>query len=217
MSWFGKEKGYDRARTLAAARRAAGRGAHAKSIALYQRVREVEPDNADLLRRIAVERARAGQREEALRDGRLAADELARRGFVEQAIGIYRDFANHFANEVSIWHAIAELELARKRPRDAVEVLLEGCRHFRSRARRADAVALLRRARSIDPTHFEASFQLAGLLAKSGATGAAQRMLELLAPHARSRRDRRRLRGRLFRLSPTPAAALRWLVAAFGG
>jgi len=216
MAWFARKKGYDRARTLAAARRASKRGAHAKAIALYQQVRDVEPDNADLLRRVAVERIRAGQREEAWRDCRQAGEDLVRRGFVAQAIGIYREYAGHFRDEPEVWLGLAELELERERRPDSVAVLVEGARHFRSRARRPDGLVLLRRARSIDPTHFEASFQLAGLMVRTGAARPAQRILEALAPHARTRRDRRRLRGRLFRLSPTPAAAWRWLAAVFG-
>lgn len=216
MPLFGRTRGYDRARTLAQARRAARRGAHAKAIALYEQVRAVEPDNGDLLRRVAAERIRAGQRDEAWRDCQLAAQDLARRGFVAQAIGVYRDYARRFRDQAPVWLGLADLELERERSPDAVAALVEGARHFRSRAGRPDGLALLRRARSIDPTHFEASFQLAGLMIRQGAARPAQRILESLAPHARRRRDRRRLRGRLFRLSPTPAAAWRWLAAVLG-
>lgn len=217
MAWFGRERGYDRARILEKARRATRRGSTAKAIALFERVREVEPKNTDVLRRIAVLRARAGQREEGWRDCGAAAESLAKRGFVDQAIGVYREFATHLPDHVPVWHAIAGLELERKRPPDAIGALLEGRRHLRSRRRRNDALSLLRRARQIDATHFEANFQLAGLLVAEGARRPACRILESLAPHTRSRRDRRRLRARLFRLSPTPAAAWRWLVAALGG
>ena len=72
MAWFGRDRGYDRTRILGAARRASGRGAHTKAIALYERVQEVEPRNADVLRRLSVVRARAGHREEAWRDCRAA-------------------------------------------------------------------------------------------------------------------------------------------------
>lgn len=217
MSWFRRGQSYDRNRILNDARRAAGRGATAKAIALYERVREVEPHNPDVLRRLAVQRARAGQRAEAWRDCRAAAEGLAKRGFVEKAIGIYREFATHLPDEISVWHALAELELARKRPPDAIDALLNGRRHFRSKRQRTEALSLLRRARQIDPTHFEANFELARLLIREGAPGPARRILEALVPHTRTRRERRRLRGRLFRLSPTPGAAWRWFAACFGG
>jgi tetratricopeptide (TPR) repeat protein len=217
LAWFRRDRSYDRARVLSDARSAARRGATAKAIALYERVREAEPKNPDILRRLGALRARAGQREEAWRDCAAAAESLAKRGFVDQAIGIYREFAGLLPDEPSVWHAIAGLELERKRPPDAVGSLLEGRQHLRSKRRRADALALLRRAHQIDPTHFDANFDLAGLLIREGARGPARRILESLVPHARSRRARRRLRRRLFRLSPTPAAAWRWLVALLGG
>jgi tetratricopeptide (TPR) repeat protein len=214
MSWLRRSRGYDRDRTLAEARRAAGRGKHAKAIALYERVSENEPANTELLRRLAAQRARAGQREAAWRDCRRAAEQLTERGFIEQAIGVYRDFAKHVPAEVAVWQALSELELARDRRPDAVRVLLEGRRWFRTRRTRRDAIGLLRLARKVDPGHFEANFDLAGLLVREGARGPARRILEGLEPRARGR-NLRRLRGRMFRLSPSPAAAGRWLVALF--
>lgn len=216
MAWLDGDKGYDRARILADARRAIARGKHLKAIALYERVQQVEPENTDLLRRLAGQRARAGQREEAWRDCCEAVDRLVKGGFIEQAIGVYRDFAAQIPDETAVWEALAGLELERKRPPDAVEVLLEGRRWFRSRGKRQEALTLLRRARKIDPTHFEANFDLAGLLARCGAPVPARRILQDLERHVRGR-NLRRLRGRLFWLSPGPGAAWRWLSALVRG
>lgn len=217
MSWFGGgAKGYDRHRILADARRAVSRGNHTKAIALYQRIQEVEPENTDVLRRIAGQRARAGQREEAWRDCCKAAERLTRGGFVEQAIGVYRDFAKHLPREVGVWEALSDLELARERRPDAIAVLLEGRRFFRSRSLRQEALSLLRRARKIDATHFEANFDLAGLLSSCGASAPARRILEELEKHVRGRKLRR-LRGRLFVLSPGPGTAWRWFSALVRG
>ncbi len=217
MPLFRRQRGYDRTRILGQARRAAQRGAKVKAIALYEQVLEVEPHNTDVLRKIAVQRAKAGQREEAWRDCRAAAEGLVRQGFIEQAIGVYREFAGFIPREPAVWHALADLELQRGRMPDAVAALVDGRRHFRSRKQIAEALALLRQAHKIDPTHFEANFDLAGLLITAGAPVPARRLLDSLRPHAKSRRNRRRLRGRMFRLSPTPAAAWRWLAALFGG
>jgi tetratricopeptide (TPR) repeat protein len=216
MSWLPRSRGYDRSRILADARRAGGRGKHAKAIALYEQIQQIEPENTDVLRRLAAQRVRAGQREDALRDCRSAAERLASRGFVEQAIGVYRDFASHVPDEVAVWEALSELELERERRPDAVGVLLEGRRFLRSRRRRQDALSLLRRARKIDPTHFEANFDLAGLLMRCGAPVPARRILVDLERHARGR-DLRRLRGRLFRLSPGLGVAARWVSALVRG
>lgn len=216
MSVFSSDRGYDRARILAGARRAAGRRRHAKAIALYERIQKVEPENIDILRRIAAQRVRAGQNEEAWRDCRTAADRLTEQGFVEQAIGTYRDFAFHQPSDVAVWKAISDLELERGRAPDAVAALLEGRSFFRARRHREDALALLRRARKIDPTHFEANFDLAGTLIRCGAAPRARKILTDLEQHVRGS-QLRRLRGRLFRLSPGPGAAWRWLSALVGG
>lgn len=208
---------YDRERLLKKARRAAKRRSHAKAAELYARVRRAEPRNADVLRRVAAHRIRAGLGEEALRDCRVAGEALARRGFVAQAIGVYREYTARFPREVDAWLMLSDLEIERGRTPDAVHVLVEASRHFRARRRRPDGVDLLKRARGLDPTHFEAGYQLADLAWRGGERREAGRVLASLVPHARSRRDRRRLRARLFRLAPTPAAAWRWLRAALGG
>ncbi len=216
MSWLESRRGYDRARILAGARKAASRGKHAKAIALYERIHEVEPDNNDVLRRLAAQRARAGQRAEAWRDCRNAATRLVEQGFVDQAIGVYRDFASHIPSELAVWEELAELELERKREPDAVAALLEGRTHFRKRQQRQEALSLLRRARRIDRTHFQANFDLAGLLIRMGARQPARGVLVELEAHTRGR-ELRRLRGRLFRLTPGPRIAWRWLSALVRG
>lgn len=216
MAWLAADRGYDRSRILADARRAVARGKHLKAIALYERVRQVEPENTDLLRRLAGQRARAGQRDEAWRDCGETAARLVQGGFLEQAIGVYRDFAAHLPRETVVWEALADLELERDRKPDAVRVLLEGRSWFRSRGERQEALSLLRRARKIDPTHFEASFDLAGLLARCGAPAPARRILMDLERHVRGR-NLRRLRARMFRLSPGPATAWGWLSALVRG
>jgi len=218
MAWLLTKTVFDRDRSLKQARRAAKRGEHAKAAALYAELRRVEPDNMDFVRRAAMHRIRGGKPEEALHDCKVGAVKLARRGFVAEAIGILREFAKHHPLHVDVWKTISALEIKRERKPDAVGVLVEGSRHFRSRSRKQDGLALLTQARLIDPTHFEASFELADLTwRRGGGARVARHLLESLAPHARTRRDRRRLRARQFRLCPTPAAAGRWLAALFGG
>jgi tetratricopeptide (TPR) repeat protein len=218
MAWLLTETVYDRDRFLKQARRAAKRGEHAKAAELYAELRRAEPDNMDFVRRAAMHRIRGGTPDEALHDCQVGATKLARRGFIAEAIGVLREFAKRHPQHVDVWKSIAALEIERKRQPDAVGVLVEGSRHFRSRSRTQDGLELLTRARLMDPTHFEASFELADLTwRRGGGARVARRLLESLVPHARTRRDRRRLRARQLRLCPTPAAAWRWLAALLGG
>ena len=215
MSWLNGRRGYDRARLLESARKAAARGRHEKAIGFYERVLAVEPENFDLLRRVAGQRARAGQREQAWHDCQTVAEQLRKRGFVEQAVGVYRDFAHHLPDESSVWNALCDLQLERGSQADAIASLLEGRAVFKARAQRDQALALLRRARKIDSTHFEANFALAGLLARGGSKAPALRILKELEGHVQGR-QRRRLRARIFRFSPGPRTAWRWLRACLG-
>lgn len=216
MVWRAGSVVYDRKRLLGQARRAAKRRSHAKAAELYAQVRRAEPRNADVLRRVAAHRIRAGLREEALGDCRMAGELLAGRGFVAQAIALYREYTQRFPQEAEAWCLLSDLEIERGRTPDAVQVLAEASRHFRARRRRPQGIDLLKRARRLDPTHFLAGYQLADLLWRSGDRHGARRVLASLERHVRSRRDLRRLRARLFRLAPTPAAAWRWLRAVVG-
>jgi tetratricopeptide (TPR) repeat protein len=214
MGWFGRKRTYDRSRLLDLATRAAGRRRHKRAVSLYREILAVDPNDLLVHRKIAPLLARIGQPADAWESYRRAAEQLGKQGFVEQAIGVYREACVHLPREPRLWLALADLELARRRPVDAVNALLDGSRRLRSRRTRGDALNLLQRARKIQPTAFEPGYQLAGLLAGIGARDRAMRILEELVSRA-SGRELRRVRWRLFFLSPTPAAAWRWLASAF--
>jgi tetratricopeptide (TPR) repeat protein len=207
---FGRKRQYDRARLLSEAVRAQRRGKAAKAVALYREVLRVEPGNADLHRKLAPLLARTRKRDEAWASYRRAAEGLVEKGFVERAIGVYREAAQQLPRESAVWMAIAELELMRGRRPDAVAALVNGRSRLRSRAERSEAIRLLERARELDPGAFEPSFDLARLLAKSGERRRAVALLEALA-RGRSGPALRRVRARQVNLSPTPAAVWRWL------
>ena len=213
MAWLGRNKPYDRTRILAAAAKARKRRRYKKALELYQRVLEVEPENPDVLQRVAPLLAETKQPAEAWVTYQRAGERLVERGFVDQAIGVYREASSYLPTEVGVWQALAGLDLERKRAPDAVKTLLEGRRHFRSKRFRRQCIDLLIRARKIDPSHFEVNFDLAGQLAKADARDRAVRVLKELLPHAQ-RGERRRIRARLFWISPAPGSAWRWLRAA---
>jgi len=213
MGWFGRKRSYDRTRLLDQAMKATGRRRHKRAIALYREILAVDPNDVLVHRKIAPLLARTRQPADAWESYRRAAEQLSKQGFVEQAIGVYREACVHLPREHRLWLALADLEVTRRRPVDAVNALIEGSRRLRSRRTRGDALTLLQRARKILPTAFEPGYELAGLLASIGARDRAKRILQELVPRA-SGRQLRQLRWRLFSLSPTPAAAWRWLAAA---
>jgi len=205
-----RKKTYDRNRLLRQASRARMRRRWTKAIALYQEILVREPDNPEILRKVAPLLARAKRDDEAWQTYRKAAERLSSRGFAEQSIGLYREASGYLPREPAVWKALAELEVARGRRADAVSVLLTGRRHFRSSRLRGEALQLLQLARKIDPGNFDVDFDLAALLANSGARPRARKLLEELAARSRAR-QLRRVRARLFVLFPSPRSAWGWV------
>ena len=214
MALFGTTA-YDRTRILSAAVKARRRGRRKKAIELYRRVLDVEPENVDLLRKVAALHAESGQSDEAWGAYRRAVDGIAAKGFLERSIGVLREAAAYLPRQIEVWQRLADLELQRSRPADAHRVLLEGRRHFRAGRDIREAILLLLRARRIVPGHFDTDYDLARLFARAGARPRAQTILEQLVPHS-TRRQLRKLRARQFAISPSPASGWRWLRALFG-
>ena len=148
---------------------------------------------------------------------RVAAEGFVRQGFIEKAIGIYREATHFLPRECAAWIALADLQVQRGHREDAATVLLEGRRHFRSRKQRQEAMQLLTRAHKFAPTNFQAGFELAHLRSKMGDRKGAWKLLRELQRIAK-RPQRRRIRAAQFWLSPGPTTALGWLRALlFGG
>jgi tetratricopeptide (TPR) repeat protein len=214
VSFLRRTPSYDRARFLARAARASRRGGRRqrrKAISLLREVIAHEPENQELHRKLAALLAADDQTRDAWGSYRKALDDLTRRGFTDQAIGVCREATANLPRVVAAWRALAELELARKRPMDAIRALLEGRAHFRSRALRNSALELLRELRRIDPVHLEGSLDLARLLARGGARPAALAIVEeLLAAHPA---QAPRLCAARLRIAPNLRHACAWLRA----
>ncbi len=212
---FGRKRRYDRSRLLADAASAQRKGKLRKAAACYREVLAAEPGNVDIERKLAPLLAKTKQRAEAWTSYRRSAEGLAQHGFLDRAIGVYREAAQHLPRQGELWLALAELELKRGRRADAVQALATGARGLRSRKERPLALRLLERAHELDPTVFEVSFELADRLARAGKRERALRLLEELAAK-RNKRVLRRVRGRQLRIAPGPRAAWRWLHALVG-
>jgi tetratricopeptide (TPR) repeat protein len=198
---------------LRQAGKARTRGRLKKAVQLYQKVLSVEPQNAEIHRKLAPLLARTKKPDESLKSYRAAADDLIRGGFVDQAIGLYREAVQHLPPQCELFQAISDLELERGRKPDAIGALLDGRKHFRRRRDTAEAIRLLIGVRKLDPNHLDGSLDLALLLAKSGNRSHALRLLDGLAARKRGP-ALRRVRARQFRLSPGIASGWRWLRAA---
>lgn len=215
MPLFGKPT-YDRADTIAKAARLEGRGKRKKAIAEYRKVLAQESDNVAILMKLATLLAQTKQFDEArLRFGAVA-EIYAKQEFDDKALAVLRQAVSFMPRKVELWERIGQLDVKRERIPDAIRDLREGARHFRGRKGRQSAIRLLRQAVRTEAWQFEATMDLARLLAKSGARPEARQLYAGLCERNRSTRLRK-VRGAMFRMSPTPAAAWRWLRAAVRG
>ncbi len=216
MRLFERRKAFDRSASLRAASEAKAKGQHKKALGLYQQVLKADPANTSLCREIAPLLVKAKKMDDAWMSFRIAAEGFAKQGFIEKAIGIYREATHYLPRESAAWVAVANLQAQRGHPEDATAVLLEGYRHFRSRKQRKDAMRLLTLAHKASPTNFRAGFELARLRSKMGDRKGAWNLLRELQRIA-IRPERRRIRTAQFWLAPGPTTAARWLRALFTG
>lgn len=217
MGWFHSNDSFNRRRLLERAARAARgrtRRSRRKAVALYRRLLELEPDNPDLQRKLAPLLARTDDAADACANYRRAAETFIERGFLDRAVGVYRDALRALPREMTLWKAMATLEMQRGRRADALATLLEGRSHFRGRKGREAAMTLLWLARKVDPAHLEVGLDLSLQLGKNGAGGRGVALLEELLPaHPECET---RIRARQLRIAPGPAALWRYLGARFG-
>lgn len=205
----------DRDRRLAEASHARHRGRIRTAVALYRRILVEDPGNAEAAIRLAPLVASRGETFEAWLLFRDVARRLLAERRTEQCLAVAREACRWVPGEFDAWRLKADLELKLGRERAAFETLLEARSVFSTVRTGAQAIALLVRARAIEPWDTEVCLDLARLYARSDRAGAA---CELLAGLERrvSGRDLRRVRGLQWRLTLSFAHAWQWLQAAIG-
>jgi class 3 adenylate cyclase len=211
-----RKRPFNKQQILSQAARAAqrpGRRHKLKAIALYRQALETEPNNPDLLRRIALLLAKTKDPINACLTYRLAIAEMSKGGFFSRAVGVCREALRYLPRAAPLWKDLAAMEVERGRRVDAVEALLEGRREFRGRRHGAEALELLLAAHHIDPVHLDANLDLASLLVRAGHRSRALALLDgLVTAHPEAAR---RIRARQFRIAPSVRTARYWLRALF--
>ena len=169
---------YDRNQLIANAHRARNRGRDRQAIALYRRILIEEPKNAEVALRAAPLLAYHGESFEAWQLFRNALTELLRGHRIEAGLGAVREACRCVPHEYEAWRCRAHIERKLGREEAAYQTLLEGRQHFRTPETRAQAIALLTRARAIEPWDPDVCIDLARLYMRTDQVDAA---LELLA------------------------------------
>ncbi|MGH0037451.1 MAG: tetratricopeptide repeat protein [Myxococcota bacterium] len=205
----------ERDRLIAEASHARHRGRIRKAIALYRRILVEEPGNAEVAVRLAPLVASRGEHFEAWLLFRDVARRLLAEQRYEQCLAVAREACRFVPGEFDAWRLRADLELKLGRERAAFETLLEARSVFSSVRTGAQAIALLVRARGIEPWDPQVCIDLARLYARSDRVQAACELLNGLEGRVVGR-DLRRVRALQWRLTLSFEHAWRWLQAAIG-
>lgn len=203
---------FDREVILEQASRARSRRQWRRAIALYRQVLAVEPNNVEIHERLAPLLAATRQDFDAWNSYRAVAHAALRDGREDRAVAVFREASRAVPQEIQAWQGLARLLVRQSEPDAAIEVLLEGSRQFRSQFLRPQAIHLLRRARAIDPWHFETVLELALHLGRTDQQVEASMLLEGLAERCQER-QLRRVRAALLAVAPGARSLLRWLTS----
>lgn len=204
------DEGLSRSQLLEKASVHRSKGRRKKAITIYRMILRDDPDDHEVHARMAPLLAATGEPGAAIASFRSAAEGFASRGFLDKAIGVYKEATEAVPHDETAWVRLCDLYLARERPKDAVTTLLDGRRGYRRRYDRPRAIRLLSRLLEVEPLHVDGAVDLARLYKASGQRAVARQTLEDLVVRLEGK-PRRRVRWALFRLSPTPASLWRWL------
>ena len=208
---FWRKKVYDRSAILDAADKARGRGRVRKAIAGYSQILAQDPNDHQVHARIAPLLARAKRWDEARRSFDSAGVGFLKAGFADKAIAIWKVAAKNFPEDVEYWERVANEQVKRGRKADAVQSLLEGREQLTKKAQRSLAMTLLRQVLTLDAFHFDATLDLARLLAAEGQRRDAEKLLREMRMWVKGR-NLRRLRAAQFRLSPSWRGLMDWIL-----
>lgn len=206
----------ERKRLLAEAQRARNAGRERRAISLYKRVLREEPRNVEVALRAAPLLARRGDGFEAWQLYRTAAQTLAREKQYTDCLSVYREACRFVPHEYDAWRLRAELELKLGRDDTAFETLLDGRTQFGDLRTRAQAIALLTRARSIEPWDPEVALDLARLYSRTDQSDAALELLATLAARC-GPEAAHRVRSLQWRITLSPRFAWLWIQAWWHG
>jgi len=195
-----------------AANRARHRGQLRRALALYRGILLESPRDVDAALSAAPLLAQHGEGFEAWQLFRMAAGELHRARRFDASLAALRDACRCVPYEFDAWRLRAELEQKLGREDAAFDTLLEGARRFDRPAGATQAIALLTRARAIEPWDPEPALDLARLYARTGMVDSALHLLASLAPRVRGR-VLRRVRGLQWRITLSFYHAWRWAEA----
>jgi len=141
-----------------------------------------------------------------------AAELFQKDGLVDKWSSVWAQTVIYFPRSHEAWLSLAKAKSARGVPAEAAAMLLTGSRNFTRRKDREMKVTLLEEAFRLVPYQFDVTMAYVAALVANKQRGDAFDLLEEMVERT-SGSKLRKIRGKMFRLRPTPASAWRWLRA----
>ena len=210
---FKKALAYNRSASIETAGEARTKGRLKLAIAEYRKILAADPADHAVHMKIAPLLAQARNYPDAWKSFKAAAERYEKSGFFNKAVGVYTHASRCMPKETFPWEALSGLYLSQGLKADAVSVLMKGHLHFRGRKHRDKGIKMLKNAFDILPWSFDATYALAGLMAKNGRKKEALELLEVLAGRKQAEKRRKALWA-AFTISPGLSNAWRWFKAA---
>lgn len=200
----------NRSEVLATADKLRVKGKYKKAVVEYRKLIAIDPTDADVHSKLAPLLVKVGERDEALKSWRAAADAFLQRGFADRAIAMYTQASVAFPKEPSVWERMGRLHFERGRRAEGVKALLAGAAQLKSKPQRPAAEKLLRQALEFEPMHIDATVALCRVLKSGGRKPEARQMLVALRTAIRGP-ALKRVRSAELRLFPGFGSFFRWL------
>jgi tetratricopeptide (TPR) repeat protein len=149
---------------LEAARKLAQKGAKDKALAEYQKLVKLDPRDAKLRLEIGDAHRRWGQVEEAIETYSKVADQYTKEGFDARAVAVYKQILNLDPNRFDSYRPLAELYERMGLTAEAINALQTAADGLHRQGDKREALDLLRKMATIDPTNTTSRIKVAELL-----------------------------------------------------
>lgn len=153
---------------LEAARKLAQKGAKDKALKEYQKLVKLDPRDAKLRLEIGDAHRRWGQVEEAIETYTKVADQYTKEGFDARAVAVFKQILNLDPNRFESYQPLAELYERMGLTAEAIHALQTAADGFHRQGDKREALDLLRKMATIDPTNTTSRIKVAELLRQEG-------------------------------------------------
>ncbi|MBW2420253.1 MAG: tetratricopeptide repeat protein [Deltaproteobacteria bacterium] len=163
------------------ARKFAQKGAKEKALKEYNSLLKLDPRDAKLLLEVGDAYRRWGQNEEAVAQYTRVAEQYKQDGFDARAVAVYKQILNLDPKRYVSHVALSELYQRMGLDAEAVHALQTAADGYNKEGQKREALELLRRMATLDPTNTTSRMKVADLLRQEGMTDDAVAEYEAVA------------------------------------